>query len=573
MTYRKKDRFTHQSIQISLKSSYFKIMAIFLGLLVVMVIAFTEILNMMHTIQEKNLPVITYADEAAKANLKAQNAIYKLCLTKNQELSDSYMEEANQADIQLQDDLQKIRKLEPVCKEQIVEVQTLLQEALSYRNKAILYSKQDKTEEAIEILEANYVERMDQIETKLQEISSYIQNKCARLILKNRIGLIFYLLLFFVALAVAVMIVIYVTKHLIQKIKEPLDGIQSAMKNMAEGNLNDSTDYIAENEFGVLAEQVRIATTQLKHYVDNIAETLNQLSRREMDISVHLEYKGMFLPIQNSMEQIISVLNDTFWNMREAAVSMSREADKMKADSEQLSNGSISQSSAIQEIMASVSEFSTQMEENAQHSCRIGEFSENFEKKLTVQQQNMRELVGQMKEMTESNQEVIQVISMIESISKQTGLLALNASIEAARAGSYGQGFQVVATEISKLSKEVKDSMNTTKLLIGNNIKQAQDEEEKVNTMYGIFTDAVDTIQTIHGYIRQMTDVNQQQAEAVERLSQSVEEITTVIQNNSDLAIALEEESKVASNVAESLSTRLGTFHLQERTQEFCENM
>lgn len=85
--------------------------------------------------------------------------------------------------------------------------------------------------------------------------------------------------------------------------------------------------------------------------------------------------------------------------------------------------------------------------------------------------------------MLETNQQIIQIISIIKNISKQTSMLALNASIEAARAGKSGAGFQVVASEITTLSNEVKRVVEKSQNLIGESIDSGVFVKEKITEM------------------------------------------------------------------------------------------
>ena len=82
----------------------------------------------------------------------------------------------------------------------------------------------------------------------------------------------------------------------------------------------------------------------------------------------------------------------------------------------------------------------------------------------------MKELERKTSLMLETNQQIIQIISIIKNISKQTSMLALNASIEAARAGKSGAGFQVVASEITTMYNEVKLAVEKSRNLSGESI-------------------------------------------------------------------------------------------------------
>lgn len=562
-----KRKFTNQPIYVSIAKTYFAVMIIFIGLLGVMVFAVTRVIGTMDAIKDHSIPVKTYADRAVQDNLKAQNAMYKLCLTKDASLSAEYVEEANEADISLQENLQQIKKLESACKENVVSVQALLQEALGYRSKAILYSKQDKTEEAIYILEENYFNKMKDIELELQKVSDYVQRNTNASIRSSRVEIVVFLGIFLIALFCAVLIAIRLSRRLIQQIKKPLDDIGEAMEQMSKGNLDCQLDYRAQNEFGDLADQVRATSKQLTIYVENIAKTLNTLSKKQMSLKVDVEYEGMFNPIQQSLNKIIEVLNEVFYEMKDVSTQVNQESVHINQQSKQLSIGSTEQSGAIQEILANVDEFVSQIEENASHADQVREYTATIENGLRVQFEKVESLTGQIDQIAMANKEIIHVVTIIESISKQTNLLALNATIEAARAGTHGAGFQVVAQEISKLSMEVKEAVETTRTLVSQSIQSIRQGEESVEDIHTIIHDASDAMHTIQGHIEQLAKANQQQADIVSQFGVSIEDITTVIQKNADLASMLDEDASKMSAAVVHLMERFDEFQLRDQPE------
>ena len=565
-----KSKFKQQPIYVSLAKTYIAVMVIFIALLGIMVFAVTRVIGTMDTIRDHSIPVITYADGAVKDNLRAQNAMYKLCLIKDESLSDSYLEEANEADRSLQNNLQHIMKLEPACKVHVVTVQTLLQEALSYRSKAILYSSQDRAEEALELLEENYFTRMKEIEAELQKVSDDVQGQTNSSIRTSRIEIVVFLVVFLLALCCAVFVALWLSRRLIQQIKRPLDEIGDAMEQMSQGNLDCRLEYIAQNEFGVLADQVRATSQRLTMYVENIAKTLNALSYKQMSLKVDVAYEGMFHPIGQSLNQIIEVLNEVFYEMKNVSSKVNQESEHINQQSKYLSLGSMEQSGAIQEILANVDEFTSQIEENASHANQVREYTGTIENGLREQFHRIEILTDQIEQITRANKEIIRVVSIIESISKQTNLLALNATIEAARAGAHGAGFEVVAHEISKLSMEVKEAVETTRVLVSQSITSIQQGEESVHDIHSIIHEASDAMHTIQEHIEQLARANQQQADIVSQFGVSIEEITMVIQKNADLAVLLDDDASRMSAAVIHLMRRFDEFKLREEIEFPC---
>ena len=127
---------------------------------------------------------------------------------------------------------------------------------------------------------------------------------------------------------------------------------------------------------------------------------------------------------------------------------------------------------------------------------------------------------AKMKELTESTEQMNTIVEMINSVTKQTALLSLNASIEAARAGEAGRGFAVVADEISSLAKQTSDATVSITSLIG---------------------DISASINDVFNAINQLMESNEKQNNSAETMAKNFEKIEACAGNISNVSVTLEE--------------------------------
>lgn len=559
-----KSKFENRSIKKSLYIAFFSIIIVFVGVFGVMFSTFQISSHNLSLIQNRNIPILNSVAEARENNLSAQNAMYKLCLTENSELKKTYKQAAESADMTLQQKLQFILKSEPDCKQNIVAIQKALQDALTFRNSAILYSSQGKNEEAVNLLEENYISRMDLIDQQLDEVHNYINSSTDNYIQSYKTQITIFAVFFIIVIFGVIMLAVQLSRRVINQIQKPLSEVDSVISEMSKGNLDSPLSYIANNEFGILADQVRATETQLKNYIVNISETLDLLSNKKFNIEVQEEYHGMFLPIKESMESIIQVLNNVIKSIRSIGISISEQSEIINSISKNLSSASLNQNSSVQNLQATIEEISAEVEVNAQNAKEVSENAITMQERLEDGNIYMHSLRTNMKDITQSSNEIGKIVSLIEDISEQTNLLSVNATIEAARAGIAGRGFAVVAQEIAKLACETGNAVKMTKDLVKQNILVIDKGNTSVKETAEIITDVSQSFSSITKCAQELAASSENQANELNEFNKSIESISYVIQDNTNLSIEIEQNGIKLEETATTLMKELEDFKIIE---------
>jgi len=558
--FKQKNKFENRSIKKSLNFVFFSIIIVFIGVFIVMVSTFLITSYNLGLIQNENIPILNAVAEARANNLSAQNSMYKLCLTENSELKKTYQKEAENADMMLQSNLQYIMKSEPDSKKNIVTIQKVLQEALGYRNSAILFSSQGRNEEAINLLEENYINRMISVEQQLDEVHSFINNKTDSYINNYKMQISIFLIFFIVVIIGVIILAIKLSRRVINQIQKPLNEVGNVISEMSKGNLDSKLSYVANNEFGMLADQVRATEAQLKNYIVNISETLDLLSNKKYDIEVNTQYHGMFSPIKESLVTIIKVLNNVIKSIRGISISINEQSEIINSISKNLSSGSVNQNCSVQNLQATIEEISAEVEVNAENAKEVSENAITMQNKLEYGNMHICSLRTNMKDITQSSYEISKIVSLIEDIAEQTNLLSLNATIEAARAGVAGRGFAVVAQEISKLASETGDAVKLTKDFVKQNILVIDKGNTSVEETAEIITDVSQTFSIITDLAKGLAASSENQASELSEFNKSIESISYIIQDNTNLSMEIEENGMKLEEIAGMLMKELEDF-------------
>ncbi len=340
------------------------------------------------------------------------------------------------------------------------------------------------------------------------------------------------------------LIVMYVTRR---RILKPIIAVRDQMSEISTGNL--SADFSLESdtsEIGMLVDSIHETKNELKKYIYDIDSKLAQMAKGKMDLTIDNNYLGEFLPIQNALSQILDSLNYALLQINQTAGLVSDESEQVASDAQILSNGATEQASAIQELSASIQELTGQVKSTSQDADDARSSSIDLAEKLKACSNKMEQLTSAMEDISESSMQISGIIKTIEDISFQTNILALNASVEAARAGNLGKGFAVVADEVQSLANKSSVAAKDITKLIENSLELVRHGTSLSGDTTKALSVGVTGSQNTAELIQKIADSAQQQALSLEHLTAGVEQISDVVHTNT---VTAEKSASTASEL------------------------
>lgn len=315
--------------------------------------------------------------------------------------------------------------------------------------------------------------------------------------------------------------------------------VQNIMKGLRQV---DRKIYDLVNSDGDLTQQLQVNTgDELELIADNVNLVLGHILEEARiaeevaagNLTVRVVPQSEKDILGNALKQLVERNSNTLRNISEAAKQAKTGSSQMANASEALAQGATEQASAIEQITATVDVISRQSIQNAENADHAAEYMTLAIDKSDEGNRKMQNMVAAMKEINQASENISKIIKSIDDIAFQTNILALNASVEAARAGIHGKGFAVVAEEVRNLAAKCATAAAETSSLIEDSIRKTEAgsdiAQETENALHAL-TEAISQSENI---IKVIATASKEQAEAVAEINRAVDQVSQSIQTNS----------------------------------------
>lgn len=365
--------------------------------------------------------------------------------------------------------------------------------------------------------------------------------------------------------AVLCVVVMLISATLSLSIARPIVRCTDRLRALAQGDLKSPVPEVkSRDEVHILAQSINSLITNFRAIVDEVGTVLGAIANGDLTKdAVNADYPGDFSDLQNYLGIITDKLNRTLSDIVEAAAHVSANAGQMASSSSMLSQGAVEQSSAVEQLSATMTDMDCDAEKTDQLVMEVKELVDFNGTEMQKSGSYIESLNQAMNLIMSSTNEIGLIIDTIEDIALQTSILALNASVEAAHAGTAGEGFAVVAGEIRELAAKSDEAAKATLELIRRSTEAANGGNEEVEKVTRSVTNVVAKSTQITEQMNIVSQAIERQTESIGQVSESLGQISSVVQSNTLTAQESEISSQALSEQAARLQQLVSSFSLR----------
>ena len=358
---------------------------------------------------------------------------------------------------------------------------------------------------------------------------------------------------------------ILVILRMARSISKPVKNVTNRMLCLSDGDLHTEVAHIRSgDELEIMTRTLADTVESVNRYISDIHQVLSGVADGNLQIEPQVQYKGDFTLIRNSLVTILASMDKTISGFRAAATRLAQMAEELSGQSGQLHQASLEQNQATEVLVDEVTHVKEQLAGVIKSSDQTHTMTGEITRKVQEANTQMDSLSNAMSNISSNAQEITSIAKAIDNIAFQTNILALNASVEAARAGSAGRGFAIVADEVKELAgksaqeaQNAMDIVTNTRAVIQEGVELNASTAESLQAIYGVSTE-------ISKISDQLVAAVQGQENALISMEERIATISSIADRNLQSAVGTSQSSELLAKEAEELQMQVKKFALKE---------
>lgn len=270
--------------------------------------------------------------------------------------------------------------------------------------------------------------------------------------------------------------------------------------------------------------------------------------------------------LRNALQDMNANLLSVIREVKQGAESIATASSQIAAGNVDLSSRTEEQASSLAQTAATMEELTTTVKQNADNARQANGLAESAASIATRSGEVVSKVVHTMGAINSSSKQIVDIISVIDSIAFQTNILALNAAVEAARAGEQGKGFAVVAAEVRNLAQRSAQAAKEIKGLIDKSVTITEEGNQLVSEAGKTMEETVASIRRVTDIMGEITAASQEQSIGIDQINLAVSQMDHVTQQNAALVQEAAAASDSMQDQAKHMAELVSTFRIGDST-------
>jgi methyl-accepting chemotaxis protein len=367
---------------------------------------------------------------------------------------------------------------------------------------------------------------------------------------------------------------------MIRGLSTPITAMTNAMHQLANDVLDVDVPGVGRgDELGAMADAVQVfkdaaaeklrigeqrvaAAAEQAAVVAALGEGLERLSvgavtfRIERDFA--LEYEKLRIDFNTAMER----LQDTMKVVSARTTAIRLRTDEIASASDDLSKRTEQQAASVEKTATALDQITAAVRNAAEGSRHAREVVGAAKTKAEHSGQLVRQAVEAMGGIEKSSSQITQIIGVIDEIASRTDILALNAGVEAARAGDAGRGFAVIASGVRALAQRSAEAANKIKALISESSRQIEQGVGLVGQTGDALEQIIVQVAEINGIVTDIAGSAEEQAKGLDQVNTAIDQLDRVTQQNVAMVVESTAASQTLSQETEELAGLISQFDI-----------
>ena len=341
------------------------------------------------------------------------------------------------------------------------------------------------------------------------------------------------------------------------------DEIRRLIDAVSAGDLEKKADSTGFT--GSYAELINNANEIVEAFLKPLKESqevLKNMAEGDLTIKMEGDYRGDHAMMKNSINNVLESFNTILHQVGQASEDVTASSTELASFSQSLSEGAQQQAASVEQISASIHQTDQQINMNADNASVANELASETAQAALSGKEEMRQMIEAMEDIYQSSKNISKVINVINDIASQTNILALNATVEAVRAGQFGQSFAVIAQEVRNLAGRSAQAVKETAEMIETSNKKVTEGVNIAERTNVALEKIVGNVVKVRDIVEEINISSKEQAVAMSQLNDGMGQISSATQNMSTRSEETAGAAVQLKSLANELKNQISKFTL-----------